>query len=147
MSLRRSAQSICALMFLSICLFGQTVSSGLQGTVLDPANAAVTGVPVILTGTETGVTRATTTDSSGLFRFLDLSPGTFSVSIKAPGFKGFTQTDIVIAANETRDAGNEDLHATNPLMGVRRSGCSESRQCREHLHVRYGEFQYSPDRP
>jgi hypothetical protein len=96
-------------MFLSICLFGQTVSSGLQGTVLDPANAAVTGVPVTLTGTETGVTRATSTDSSGLFRFLDLSPGTYSVSIKAPGFKGFTQTDIVIAANETRDAGKLTL--------------------------------------
>ena len=48
MSLRHRAQSICALMFLNVCLFGQTVSSGLQGTVLDPANAAVPNAPVTL---------------------------------------------------------------------------------------------------
>src|SRR5260370_26610337 len=105
MSLRHRAQSICALMFLSGCLFGQTVSSGLQGTVLDPANAAVPNAPVTLIEMETGITRATLTDSSGLFRFLDLPPPTYSVSVKAQGFKGYTQNTIVLAANETRDAG------------------------------------------
>jgi hypothetical protein len=109
MSLRHRAQSICALLFLSNCLFGQTVSSALQGTVLDPANAIVAGAPVTLTGMETGTIRATLTDSSGLFRFLDLAPATYSVSIKAPGFKGFTQTGIVVDANETRDVGKLGL--------------------------------------
>ena len=105
MSLRHRAESICALMFLNVCLFGQTVSSGLQGTVLDPANAAIPNAPVTLIEMQTGTTRATITDSSGLFRFLDLAPGTYSVSVKAQGFKGYTQNSIVLAANETRDAG------------------------------------------
>src|SRR5260370_22923577 len=105
MSLRKRAQSNCALMSFNVCLFGQTVSSGLQGTVLDPANAAVPNAPVTLIEMETGTTRATITDSSGLFRFLDLAPGTYSVSVKALGFKGYTQNSIVLAATETRDAG------------------------------------------
>lgn len=74
-------------MFLNVCLFGQTVSSGLQGTVLDPANAVVPNAPVTLIEMATGATRAAMTDSSGLFRFLDLAPGTYSVSVKARGFK------------------------------------------------------------
>jgi Carboxypeptidase regulatory-like domain len=102
---RKLTEGICVLTLFTACLVGQTVSSGLQGTVLDPANAVVTGAPVTLTGMETGTIRTSVTDSSGLFRFLDLAPGTYSVSVKSPGFKGYTQNGIVIDANETRDAG------------------------------------------
>lgn len=103
------AQGLCVATLFTTCLSGQTVSGGLQGTVMDPANAVVVGAPVTLTGTETGLSRSTITDSSGLFRFLELAPGTYSVTIHAPGFKGFTQNGIVLAANETRDAGKLTL--------------------------------------
>src|SRR5450759_4491345 len=105
MNIRKLAQILCALTLFAACLCGQTVSSGLQGTVMDPANAIVPGATVTLTNTDTGTTRVTTTDGTGLFRFLDLAPDTYSVSVKAAGFKGFTKNTIVIAANETRDVG------------------------------------------
>ncbi len=106
---RKLALLICALTLSTVCLFGQTVSSSLEGTVLDPASAAVPNAPVTLTETETGATRNATTDSSGLFRFLDLAPGTYSVTVHATGFKGYTQSSIVIAANETRQIGKLEL--------------------------------------
>src|SRR5580692_9013544 len=85
----------------SVSLSGQTVSSSLVGTVVDPADAVVANVPVTLTNPDTGATRTANTDSSGTYRFLELVPGTYSVTIKAPGFKTSSQTDIVVAAEET----------------------------------------------
>src|ERR1035438_10674016 len=85
MIIRKLAQVLCALTLFAACLLGQTVSSGLQGTVMDPANAVVPGATVTLTNADTGATRATTTDSTGLFRFLDLAPDTYTVSVKATG--------------------------------------------------------------
>jgi len=86
-------------------LFGQTVASSVQGTVVDPADAVIVGAPVMLTSAETGAVRSGTTDSNGTFRFQNLLPGTYSVTVKAPGFKGATRTNIVVAAEETHNAG------------------------------------------
>ena len=88
-----------------VSLSGQTVSSSLVGTVVDPADAVVVNVPVTLTNPDTGATRTATTDSSGTYRFLELVPGTYTVTVKAPGFKTSSQTNIVVAAEETRSAG------------------------------------------
>lgn len=109
MSLRRYAQSICALVFLSSCLFGQTVSSSLVGTVLDPSSAVVPNAAVTATDTETGAVRAVNTDSSGTFRFLNLAPGEYSLSVTVTGFKNITLKGITLAAQETRDAGKLTL--------------------------------------
>ena len=91
MSLRHRAQSICALTFLTSCLFGQTVSSSLVGTVLDPSNAVVPNAAVTLTDQETGAVRASNTDNSGTFRFLNLTPGEYSLSVTVTGFKSISE--------------------------------------------------------
>jgi hypothetical protein len=112
-TIRRLVLVIGVFTLFAACLHGQTVSSALIGTVLDPASAAVPNAPVTLTETETGATRSTVTDSSGVFRFLDLAPGTYSVTVHAAGFKGYTQSSIVVAANETRDLGKFGLSIGN----------------------------------
>ncbi len=109
MLLRRSAQSICALMFLISCLFSQTVSSSLVGTVLDPSSAVVPNAAVTATDQETGAVRAVTTDTAGTFRFLNLTPGQYNLSITVTGFKSITEKGITLAAQETRDVGKLTL--------------------------------------
>lgn len=94
-------------------LFAQTVSSSLIGVVQDPANAVVPNAAVSLTDSDTGAVRTATTDGSGVFRFLNLSPGTFSVSVHVSGFKSLTQTQIVVEANQTRDLGKLALALGN----------------------------------
>ena len=108
---------------LALCcasLFGQTVTSSLVGTVVDPADAIVANVPVTLLDTGVGAVRSTTTDNSGGFRFANLAPGTYNLTVKATGFKAMTQTGIDIAASETHSLGNVVLQigATSDSVSV-----------------------------
>jgi hypothetical protein len=102
-----------ALAWTCASLFGQTVTSSLIGTVVDPADAAVSNAPVTLTNVQTNATRSANTDSSGTYRFLSLDPGTYTVTVKAPGFKAMTQTGIVISASETHNGGKMVLQLGN----------------------------------
>jgi hypothetical protein len=93
---------------LALCcasLFGQTVSSSIVGSVVDPADAVVSGAPVTLNSVDTGAVRTATTDSLGTYRFTEIQPGTYNVTVKAAGFKSETQTGIVVTAQETHNAG------------------------------------------
>jgi hypothetical protein len=79
------------------------------GTVVDPADSVVTGAPVTLTSVETGSIRRAVTDSLGNYRFVELEPGTYNVTIIAPGFKTETKTGIVVVAQEVHNAGKITL--------------------------------------
>ena len=109
MTLRKLAQLICALTLLAACIWGQTVSSSLVGTVMDPASATVPNARLTLTDQATSSVRSAITDASGSFRFLDVTPGTYTLSVQSSGFKALTETNIVVAANETRDLGKLTL--------------------------------------
>jgi hypothetical protein len=95
------------------CLLAQTVSSSMVGTVLDPAGAVVPNATVTLTEVDTGNSRTTSTDTAGVFRFLNLAPGNYTVSIQATGFKTLSKTNVMVAANETRDVGKIALALGN----------------------------------
>jgi len=114
---KKLALGFCA-STLFVCMFGQTVSSSLQGLVFDPAGAVVPNAVVKLTNADTGVVRATATDNTGLFRLLDLEPGTYSLLITSSGFKNYQQTKIVLAANETHDLGHLGLEIGNSTETV-----------------------------
>jgi hypothetical protein len=91
----------------------QTVSSSLVGTVVDPADAAVVNAPVTLTDPGTGATRNVATDTSGTFRFLNIPPSTYNMTIAAPGFKTRVQNGIVLSAQERHDTGKVVLELGN----------------------------------
>ncbi len=93
---------------LALCcagMYGQTVSSSLEGVVVDPADAAVANAPVTMTNVDTKVTRTANTDNTGTYRFLQVDPGTYNITVKATGFKTETQTGIVVSAQETHSGG------------------------------------------
>jgi len=81
--------------------------------VLDPAGAVVPNAAVTLTDLDTGTTRDGVTDTTGVFRFLNLTPGNYSVTIHVSGFKTFVQNNIAVAAQETRDTGKIELEIGN----------------------------------
>src|SRR5437667_8324968 len=100
-------RQLLALMILGLlcgCLFGQTTTGTLLGTVADTSDSAVPGVEVELKNTATGAVTKTVTGAEGLFRFNSLVPATYNLTIKPPaGFKTYTQSDIAVTANEVRD--------------------------------------------
>jgi hypothetical protein len=111
--LRNFKYALFALAFFCAAMFAQTVTSSLVGSVVDQSNSVVAGSPVTLTDAGTGAVRRGTTDSLGTFRFVNLEPGTYNVTVAAAGFKSETQSGIVVTASETHNAGKMILQIGN----------------------------------
>ncbi len=98
MTLQKKAASICLFLLVSACAFAQTVTGSLVGTVVDPAGSVVPGAPIQLTNQGTAAVLTATTDSEGLFRFPNLTPATYTVTVQATGFKTRVERDITSAS-------------------------------------------------
>lgn len=88
---------------LSTLALGQTSRGTVAGTVTDPNGAVIAGAEVTLTSAATKLSRTTTTNSEGLYRFEAVDPGTHSVSVKATGFGEIVSTGIEVRANQTSE--------------------------------------------
>ena len=110
MHVNRTAQVICALAIVCGCVFSQTTTGTLLGTVADPGDASVPGARVELMNIATGAVIATTTGAEGIFRFNSLVPATYNLTIKpSSGFKTYVQNNIEVTASEVRDLGRISL--------------------------------------
>lgn len=85
----------------SVFTLAQTSRGVVSGIVTDPNGAALPGAEVILTNIETTVTRTTTTNDEGFYRFDAVNLGTYSVRITAPNFGAVTKSGIIVNANQT----------------------------------------------
>jgi hypothetical protein len=65
----------------------QETTGGLQGTVKDYTGAVVSGAHVEVKGSTLVGSKSADTDSAGYYRFANLPPGTYSLSVTAKGFK------------------------------------------------------------
>src|SRR5258706_5885834 len=90
------AVCVFSLLLLVANVFGQETTGGLQGTVKDPSGAVVSNAAVELTGTSLVGKKSLTTDSSGYYRFANLPPGTYAISVKAAGFSDLKREGITI---------------------------------------------------
>lgn len=97
-------RTTCALLF--VLLSSLTVSAqfraGAQGTVTDAAGAVVPGARVILTNKETNQQLETTTSDEGFYRFSQLAPGLYSITVEGQNFKKALVDDVRIQAEEVR---------------------------------------------
>ena len=82
-------------------LFGQAVTGSLVGTVLDASGAAISNTNVTLTNQGTSVSNKTTTGSQGFFTFPNLTPGIYSVTVEATGFKAVIANNNVVQIQKT----------------------------------------------
>lgn len=70
-------------------LFAQQTQ--LSGTVTDPTGAVIPNASITIVNVETGAQRETTSDNQGRYTMAQLTPGTYKLTAKAPGF-----TDVVV---------------------------------------------------
>ena len=81
--------------------FAQTSRGTVSGVTKDPNGAVVPGAEITLTNTETTVTRTTTTNDEGFYRFDAVDLGTYSVTVAAANFGKVTKSGIIVTANQT----------------------------------------------
>ncbi len=76
------------LMTWSLIAYGQASSfSSLSGVVTDPTGAVIAGASVMAKNNDTSAEYQTNTAANGTFTIPALTPGTYTVTISAPGFK------------------------------------------------------------
>lgn len=94
----RSIPVLCfaLLAFLVSTSLSQETTGGLQGTIKDPSGAVVPKAEVELVGSSLVGAKKLETDSKGEFRFVNLPPGTYAVTVTAPGFSSLKRAGLKI---------------------------------------------------
>jgi hypothetical protein len=95
---RRIAFAVLALPGAALTLCAQTTSS-LRGTVADQQGAMIPEVVVTLTNDGTRSTRETLTDSTGIYQFVQMPPGTYTLTAVKVGFSSVTQKGVNLLVN------------------------------------------------
>jgi len=95
----RMLVSIVALLMASFCS-AQITTTTLLGTVSDATGGALPGAQVVVTNTDTNLTRTVKTNSEGAYRIEFLPVGNYKLEVTNQGFKNYVQTGIVLTVNE-----------------------------------------------
>jgi hypothetical protein len=94
-----------ALLLLASCVFAQSFTAALRGVVSDPSGAAIAGAKVTVTESDRNISRTFTTDDAGRYVAPNLTPGFYTLSVEAAGFKRHVQSrfELVVQQQATLD--------------------------------------------
>ncbi len=100
MRFRGSIRLLAFLATIALLLPGRllaqsTVNGAISGTATDSSGAVMPNLIVALKSLEKGFTQEAKTNSQGFYQFPLLEPGTYSITISAPGFKTLSSTATV----------------------------------------------------
>ncbi len=97
---------LCALAMAVLLLsqsqsFAQLTSGTIVGTVYDPSGAVIQNAKVEAKNEGTSVTRTGDTDTQGSYRFVNMDPGTYTITVSAQGFATTQDKGVILLARET----------------------------------------------
>jgi len=95
----RFLHALPVVILLGAALAWAGITGSISGVVTDSTGAVIAGAAVTATETQTGVRTEIATDSKGFYNFPSLPIGTYTVEVRAHGFKTYTQNDLVVDAN------------------------------------------------
>ena len=101
-SLRISWRGILTALSLSVAavsMLQAQSSSSLHGVISDPQGAVIPGAVVALSSATTGASRQAVTDNTGVYQFLQIMPGEYTLTVTKPGFAKATQEHVVLQVN------------------------------------------------
>ncbi|MEZ5354788.1 MAG: TonB-dependent receptor [Bryobacteraceae bacterium] len=87
MSIRRFVAPVLLLGLAAACLWAQSDTAQLTGTVRDTSQAVIANANVTVRNEATGVERKASTNETGYYIVTSLPPGFYTVSVEAAGFK------------------------------------------------------------
>src|SRR3984957_7201132 len=86
---------LCSLLLLVGYTFAQETTGGIVGTVKDPSGASVPNATVSVTAPALIGTKTVQTDASGYYRFANLPPSSYTLTVTAAGFNTEKRTFIL----------------------------------------------------
>ena len=121
---KRRTREIAALALLAIDVtaVAQKTTGGIEGVITDASGAVVPNARVTATDEVTRERLQTTSDGTGAYRFLDVHPDTYVVTVQVTGFKGETAPHVLVQIARTSSL-NLTLSAAiwQPLQGAAQS--------------------------
>jgi len=113
MDKRQSALFLPVLIAVCSVLSAQATRVELFGIVRDPAGLPVAGATVQIRNVDTSASAETTSDSSGLYRFVALLPGNYEMTARKEGFSLLKRSGLTlrVALHDSSGAfiGSQDL--------------------------------------
>ncbi len=85
----------------TVAIAQSSVSGAVGGVVTDASSAVIPNVNVTLLNTGTNREDSVTTEADGRFKFDNLQPGTYTLSIKMPGFADYKREQIRVEVGRT----------------------------------------------
>jgi len=106
-----SLRKFMALMIILCAIFvavptrssAQVNTVNLSGAVLDPQNLAVKDARLTLQNPAKGIERATASDANGRYEFVGVPPGTYTLTVEAPGFAILTDTSFTLTLGQVAE--------------------------------------------
>jgi hypothetical protein len=97
---------LCTLLILPLAnqvASADDVYAKIRGTATDSTGAVIAGVQVTATNTLTNYSKTVTSQSTGLFEFVQLPIGTYTVTATKQGFRTFKSVGNVLVVNQVLD--------------------------------------------
>jgi len=95
---------VCLLSLCAIFTFGQSSSTGdFNVTVRDEKGGVITNATVTARDEAKGLERLTTLNTNGEYRVLQLPPGTYTVTVDAPGFGKGEADAVALTVGQAKD--------------------------------------------
>ncbi len=110
--MRRTRFALTVLLGMALLLIpcaGAQENATIVGTVMDSTSAAVPNAEITLTNSATSQERKVTSNSAGIYTFVNVGVGHFTLDATAKGFQKYIRTDIVVNTDQTL---KEDISLT-----------------------------------
>ncbi len=93
---------VASLLAVTSTASAQTAYGSINGTVTDSSESVIPAAKVTLTNVATQVQTDAETNANGYYVFINIVPGTYSLSVTAEGFSRAVEPEFALNVNQTR---------------------------------------------
>ncbi|MGB6134218.1 MAG: TonB-dependent receptor [Acidobacteriaceae bacterium] len=109
---------LCCILASTLVVVAQQATTSLNGVVTDPSGNVIPGASVTISRQATGQVQKTTTNARGEYQFVQLTPGTWTVTASATGFADQSKVGNLLVSEPATIDFKMTLHAISQTVNV-----------------------------
>ena len=99
MIMKKTLSLFCFFLLCTMLTLGQTATTSLRGTVYDSSAALVPNAEIDILDAAHGYSQIQKSNAAGAYRFLQIPPGVYAISVKASGFETATSNNVTLVVD------------------------------------------------